>query len=221
MASSASTAKLRFDGNTRHIAAQRIVGGSLALDLLNTQNGPAGGTPEDDALRDYADVVAWGVYVGSLSPEEAERLIRRSRRHPEAARAVFAGGRDPRLPVRAVRAIATGRNPPAAAIARLQSDEADALAHGELLRIDGAYEWRWSDDDLGRPLWPVIHDAQRLLTDGDLDRIKGCARCRFHFLDLSKNRSRRWCSMDDCGTADKMEKFVARRASARSAIART
>ena len=28
-----------------HIAAQRIVGGSLALDLLNTQNGPAGGAP--------------------------------------------------------------------------------------------------------------------------------------------------------------------------------
>ena len=58
-----------------HIAAQRIVGGSLALDLLNTQNGPAGGTPEDDALRDYGDVVAWGVYVGMLGLDEAERLV--------------------------------------------------------------------------------------------------------------------------------------------------
>ena len=143
-----------------HIAAQRIVGGSLALDLLNTQNGPAGGTPEDDALRDYADVVAWGAYVGMLSPEEAERLIRRSRRHPAAARAVFARVIETRgYLYELFRAIATGRNPPPAAIARLQRDEADALAHGELVRIDDAYEWRWADDDLGRPLWPVIHEA--------------------------------------------------------------
>ena len=205
-----------------HIAAQRIVGGSLALDLLNTQNGPAGGTPEDDALRDYADVVAWG-RVRRVAQSRGGRAADPAVTPPPRGRSsgLRARDRDARLPLRAVRAIATGRNPPPAAIARLQSDEADALAHGELLRIDGAYEWRWSDDDLGRPLWPAIHDAQRLLTDGDLDRIKGCARCRFHFLDLSKNRSRRWCSMDDCGTADKMEKFVARRASARSAIARS
>ena len=118
-----------------HIAAQRIVGGSLALDLLNTQNGPAGGTPEDDALRDYGDVVAWGAYVGMLGPAEAERLVRRSRRHPAAARAVF----ERVLATRGYlyelfRAFATGQNPPPAAIARLQRDEAEALAHGELVR---------------------------------------------------------------------------------------
>ena len=68
LASPASTSKLVLMETPAHIAAQRIVGGSLALDLLNTQNGPAGGTPEDDALRDYGDVVAWAVYVGLLSP---------------------------------------------------------------------------------------------------------------------------------------------------------
>jgi predicted RNA-binding Zn ribbon-like protein len=203
-----------------HIAAQRIVGGSVALDLLNTQNGPAGEAPEDDALHDYADVVAWGAYVGMLSAQEAERLLRRSRRHPAAARAVYARVIETRgYLYELFRAIATGRNPPPAAVARLQADEADALAHGTLARVGDAYEWRWADDDLARPLWPVIHEALRLLTDGPLDRIKGCASCRFHFLDLSKNRSRRWCAMEDCGTEDKMAKYVARRASARTASA--
>jgi predicted RNA-binding Zn ribbon-like protein len=201
-----------------HVAAQRIVGGSLALDLLNTQNGPAGGAPEDDALRDYRDVVAWAAYVGMLSPDEAEGLLRRSRRHPDAARAVHERVLATRgYLYEAFHAIATGRTPPPSAITRLRRDEADALAHAELVRVGDAYEWRWSDDDLARPLWPVVHDALRLLTDGPLDRVKGCATCRFHFLDLSKNRSRRWCSMDDCGTADKMRKYVARRASARAA----
>jgi len=201
-----------------YITAQRIVGGSPALDLLNTQNGPAGGAPEDDALRDYADVVAWGAYVGMLDPDEAERLLRRSRRHPKTAQAIFARVLETRgYLYELFHAVAAGRNPPPAAIARLQADEADALAHGALVRIGDAYEWRWADDDLGRPLWPVIHEALRLLTDGPLDRVKGCPRCRFHFLDLSKNRTRRWCAMEDCGTEDKMEKYVARRASARSA----
>ena len=119
------------------------------------------------------------------------------------------------------RAIATGRNPPPAAIARLQRTRPRRWPTGSSCGSTTRYEWRWADDDLGRPLWPVIHDASAILTDGPLDRVKGCAACRFHFLDLSKNRSRRWCSMEDCGTADKMQKFVARRASARSAMART
>ncbi|WP_431899638.1 CGNR zinc finger domain-containing protein [Micromonospora chalcea] len=28
------------------------------------------------------------------------------------------------------------------------------------------------------------------------------------FIDESKNRSRRWCSMDDCGTAEKIRRYV-------------
>ena len=57
-----------------------------------------------------------------------------------------------------------------------------------------------SDPDLALPLWTVVHAASTLLIDGPLDRVKGCASCRFHFLDESRNRSRRWCSMEDCGT---------------------
>ena len=35
------------------------------------------------------------------------------------------------------------------------------------------------------------------------------------FNDESKNRSRRWCSMEDCGSAEKVRRFVARRAGRR------
>ncbi len=201
------------------IRQQRIVGGNLALDLLNTQNGSAGEPPEDDALLDYSDLLAWGQHVGLLSESEAGRLLRRSRRHPDEARAVF----ERTLATRGYlyelfSAVAHDSRPPGRVITRLQSDEAEALTHGELIAGDDEFRWGWAhDDDLGRPLWPVIHAALTLLTDGPLDRVKGCASCRFLFLDESKNRSRRWCSMDDCGTADKVRKYVARRASARSA----
>jgi predicted RNA-binding Zn ribbon-like protein len=201
------------------IRGQRIVGGNLALDLLNSQNGPAGRAPEDDVLLDYADVVAWGQYTGVLTPSEADRLVRIARRRPDDARAVFERTRATRDSLYELfGAVARGVAPSKRAIARLQRDETDALAHGRLIPDGDAFAWSWTDaDDLGRPLWPVIHAALTLLTEGPLDRVKGCASCRFHFLDESKNRSRRWCSMDDCGAADKMRTYVARRACARAA----
>ncbi len=201
---------------------QRIVGGNVALDLLNTQNGPAGMEAEDDALRDYGDLIAWGRYVGMLSDTDADRLLRRSRADPEGARIVFERTVETRAYLYDLfSALARGRPPAASDIGRLQRDERDALAHATLVEAGPGYHWSWSadaaNDDLARPLWPIIHAALTLLTEGPLDRVKGCAACRFHFLDESKNRSRRWCSMDDCGAADKMRKYVARRASVRSA----
>jgi len=198
-----------------HIRQQRVVGGNLALDLLNTQNGPAGGPPESDVLRDYADLLAWSAYVGALSETDADRLLRRSRRDPGTARAIF----ERTLATRAYlyelfSSVARGSPAPPRAVSRLQRDEAEALSHAALVAGADGFDWSWADgSDLGRPLWPVFHAALTLLTDGRLDRVKGCASCRFHFVDESKNRSRRWCSMDDCGTEDKMRKYVARRAS--------
>jgi predicted RNA-binding Zn ribbon-like protein len=202
-----------------HIRQQRVVGGNLALDLLNTQNGSAEEAPEDDVLHDYADLLAWSEHVGVLSDVEADRLLQRSRRDPSAARSAYERTLATRAYLYEVfSAIARDAPPPRPAIARLRSDEAEALTHAELVATDGTFAWSWAkDDDLARPLWPIVHAALTLLTNGPLDRVKGCASCRFHFLDESKNRSRRWCSMDDCGTADKMRKYVARRASARSA----
>lgn len=200
-----------------HIRRQRIVGGDLALDLINTENGPAFGLPEEDTLHDYDDVVAWAHYVGVLAESQADGLIRRARRHPAAARAVFEHALETRRSLYALfSAVAQRSRPPEDAIAGLQRDEAEALAHARLVAAGDGYAWEWRDDDLGRPLWPVIHAAARLLTDGPLDRVKGCSTCRFHFIDESKNRSRRWCSMEDCGKADKMRKYVTRRAAARS-----
>jgi predicted RNA-binding Zn ribbon-like protein len=204
-----------------YISRHRIVGGNLALDLLNTQNGPAGLEPEDDSFYDYADVVAWGGYVGMLTDGEVDRLLRASRADPEWARNVFQRTLETRAYLYDLfRAIANGMPPTAHDIGRLQRDEAEALAHATLVDGDGGYHWSWTTDasnvDLARPLWQVIHAALTLLTEGRIDRIKGCPACRFHFLDESKNRSRRWCSMDDCGADEKMRKYVARRASMRS-----
>ncbi|MEU8425503.1 ABATE domain-containing protein [Micromonospora sp. NPDC048835] len=196
------------------VARMRLVGGNLALDFINTRTGPPVGDPDDDVLTGYAELVAWGAYAGALSKPEAAALSRLSRDDPDRSQVAFARSlriRDDLDEV--VRAVAADRSPGASVLARLRDDEADALAHARLDR-GRTYGWTWRDDPtLDRPLRPVVHAAVNLLTAGALDRIKGCGGCRFLFVDESRNRSRRWCSMDDCGTSEKMRRYVAARRS--------
>ena len=194
------------------------MGGNVALDLLNTQNGPAGELPEGDVLTEYGDFVAWAAHLGLITTAEEQRLRRHARQRPTDAEATFQRARETRAYLRDVfDAVARGTAPAPDDLSRLRRDAADAYSHGRLVPAAGQYRWSWDEDeDLARPLWPVIHAALTLVTDGPLDRVKGCASCRFLFIDESKNRSRRWCSMEDCGAQDKMRKYVARRAQARA-----
>jgi predicted RNA-binding Zn ribbon-like protein len=64
-------------------------------------------------------------------------------------------------------------------------------------------------------LWPLAWSATELLGSDDVGRLKECAQddCRWLFLDLSKNRSRRWCSMEQCGNRAKAKRHYERRKS--------
>jgi predicted RNA-binding Zn ribbon-like protein len=61
-------------------------------------------------------------------------------------------------------------------------------------------------------LWPVVLAAADLLTSGDRARIHECAGpgCGWLFLDTSRNRRRRWCTMQGCGNRAKARRFYER-----------
>lgn len=189
-----------------------LVGGNLALDFVNTRTGPPVGPSDDDVLTGYPELVAWGAYAGVLTTSEAAALRRLSRDDPDGADATLSRALRTRDHLDEIfRPLAAGGAPSTSALARLRDDEADALGHAQL-EGGSTYAWVWrADRTLARPLRPVVHAAVQLLTAGALDRVKGCGGCRFLFVDESKNRSRRWCSMDDCGTAEKMRRYVAAR----------
>jgi predicted RNA-binding Zn ribbon-like protein len=196
-----------------HLGGNRIVGGDLALDFLNTQTGPPDGPPDGDALVAYDDLVMWARQVGALGESEAAALIDLSRRDPKGASAMLERARALRAVLYAVfSAAAHGETPPPAALIALRRAEADALEHGRLVPTEEHLAWSWDDvHELPRPLWRVAHAAVELLTGSRLGRVKACGGCRFLFVDATKNGSRRWCSMEDCGTAAKSKTFVARR----------
>lgn len=109
------------------------------------------------------------------------------------------------------RALATGASPAAHALAALRDDEVDALGHARP-EVSGTLTWSWRDDrTLLRPLRPAVHAAVELLSGGALARVKQCGGCTFLFYDETKNASRRWCSMEDCGKSEKIRRYVAAR----------
>ena len=84
-------------------------------------------------------------------------------------------------------AVAMGHPPPDRGIAALGSDEAEALARAELVSGDGGVAWTWAhDNELARPLRPIVHAAVTLLTGCPLQRVKRCDGCPWLFIDESK-----------------------------------
>jgi predicted RNA-binding Zn ribbon-like protein len=206
------------DTSGRAVSTVPLEGGHLALDFVNTVGGlydePS---PEDELLDEYEDIPTWCARLGVISEREAGALRAAARRDPAAARrALRAAIRLRELIDGVFRPLSRGENPPAELLDRLRDAEREALAAARLEPADteaaGALRWTWpAPRELGDPLHPVVHAAIDLLTHGSLERLKTCAGCRWLFLDKSRNHSRRWCSMEECGIQEKHARFVERR----------
>ena len=184
-----------------------LVGGNPALDLANTLDGPRDGPPGADSLLTYADLARWAVHAGVLDdppaagPADGARVLARAHALRAAVYDTF-------------RAVAAGEPPPAEALEVLAAEHAEAARHGRLAPSGTAFVLAWDADAPDRVLWPLAQSAVDLLRHGPLDRVKACAECRWLFVDASRNRSRRWCSMNECGGRLKMRRYRARRATA-------
>ena len=193
-----------------------LEGGHLALDFVNTIGGlrDRPPSPQDELLGSYEDLLVWCVRLGVISEADGRRLSGAAAGDQRGARRALRRARELReLLYATFRPLADGAGPPAELLDELRDAERDALADAQLERADGhAMRWTWPPPrDLADPLRPIVHAAVELLTNGPLEHVKICGNCRWLFLDQSRNHSRRWCSMAECGTQMKQRRFVERR----------
>ena len=84
----------------------------------------------------------------------------------------------------------------------------------EALSRSTHFDWRLASYDLdgSRAHARVLH-AAGLLTDAELQRVRQCAGdpCGWLFYDTSRNRRRRWCTMEGCGNRAKARRYYQRR----------
>jgi predicted RNA-binding Zn ribbon-like protein len=208
------------DGGPRELP---IVGGDLALDFANTVDDPDG-PARHDHLESYADLVAWARRVDAVPHAALQPLATLAERDASGARETLADAHKLRDALNNVfGSLALRPDTPVDTLTGWPVvRDAASLAMGSvsLARPHHAvlpFGWSWAfDADLRAPLHPVAVAATDLLVSPLLTRLKRCARCPWLFLDSSRNHSRRWCDMDDCGRAEKIERYVARRAARRA-----
>jgi predicted RNA-binding Zn ribbon-like protein len=77
------------------------------------------------------------------------------------------------------------------------------------------YRWVWKvpEGTLESLLGTIALSASELLLSQDRSRVGQCADedgCGWLFLDTSKNHSRRWCDVRDCGNRARQRQFQKR-----------
>ena len=205
-------------------AAQlKRIGGRLALDFVNTVGGRdsqesqarrsrSDYTIREDKIESYTDLVAWSVHAGTLAENEARGLLRIAKSNPSAANSVFKTGISLRETLyRIFTSIIGGLSPNKDDVDVLNRELATARAHERLTQKEDRFVWTRDDGSktLDSVLWPIVRSASELLTSDELLRVRQCGgeSCGWLFLDTSRNRSRQWCDMRDCGNLSKVRRF--------------
>jgi predicted RNA-binding Zn ribbon-like protein len=174
-----------------------------------------------ERFTDYRALLAWFLRKRQVIPGEAKRLLRAARALPEEAERV----RRRAIALREAlyhlfSALSTGQDPDPRDVAALNDWLPPAFSRRRLVYTgspeDHTPPFTWEPsappDDLERLLWPVVWSAVELLTSTQLARVRECDNdpCGWLFVDLSRNRSRRWCDMRDCGNRVKARRHYQR-----------
>jgi predicted RNA-binding Zn ribbon-like protein len=192
-----------------------LIGGQLCLDFTNTYTQTE--VLHHEYLHSYTDLLAWAQHAGLLTGDEAQRLRDKAAGDPSQAAAVFDRAIALRATIYRIFAAVAQRQAPAVAdIMALNNALAESPARLQVLGSRERFEWQWLQnmDALDGMLWPLAWSAADLLTSADFARVRQCARsegCDWLFVDTSKNGSRRWCSMNLCGSRDKGRRYYRRK----------
>ncbi len=189
--------------------------GDLCLDFANTSNWHASEQPEE-SLHNFSDLLAWGKAASVLSPESADQLSRLEFEKPEQAQLAYKTAIQTREAIyRIFSNRYAGRPISVEDLAELNVLVHEGIAHRQLVPIDAALKWEWKPDGREPNLiaWEVALSAAELLTSDKVVWVRECEDdrgCGFLFIDLSKNHSRRWCSMESCGNRAKARRHYSR-----------
>lgn len=193
-----------------------FIGGEPCLDFTNTVGGDRR-TSTVEHLHSYADLVSWARQGELITPAQARGLLLRAEREPDAAAETLATAIDLREAMfRVFFALAEGKRPGQGDLDRINRALAASLGHRRVVQSGRGYTLGWEDSDrLDRILWPVAQSAAELIANEHRAQVKHCGLwddgCSWLFIDSSRNGTRRWCTMDDCGNKAKARRHYARK----------
>lgn len=193
-----------------YFSTLKPVGGASCLDFVNTASARDTGTP-NERLHSYADLLAWATRVEVLGDADAHALLAQAVAHPDDAEVVLRRAKELREALfHLFDAVIHETAPAPAALDVLNAHVATSYPHLRLVMDKAGFSWSWESSlRLDSVLWPVVRSAAEVLLSAELDRVRICEgeHCGWLFVDRSKNRSRRWCDMQECGNVAKVRRY--------------
>jgi predicted RNA-binding Zn ribbon-like protein len=190
----------------------KLRAGHPALELVNSLDLRFSTEPQD-LLPTYADVLRFTAQLGLLPAEQARKL-NRTVREKDAQRVLAAAVELREALAGVLYAWMDGDKPPARQVETLDRHFKAAAQHRKLRAGSTHLDWSWPgvEQQVEIPLWKLAQAAADLLLSSDAEQVKECGdpTCRWLFLDLSKNHTRRWCDMKTCGNRMKARRHQAR-----------
>jgi predicted RNA-binding Zn ribbon-like protein len=189
-----------------------FVGNLPWLDFVNTQLIQRG--EPVDLLTGFADLLAWLEAAGVLAPEAARRARERWAGRADAD-AVFRDAIALRAELHAMaERIAAGQDVGSRPIRAINRVLAARPSYPQLVRSGPGFVTRVVPvaESALQLLVPIAESAAWLLERGDRSLVRRCEnpRCVLFFYDTTRNKRRRWCSMDGCGSRAKAAAYYRR-----------
>src|SRR6056297_2876339 len=189
-----------YDGSYKFIS-----GGEISLDFINTISWP-GTSKEHDWFDQPENVSAWAVAAGIISEDIRFKLDNKPK--TKLAKELSQVHNIRRNLTLILRPLSLGEQPESPAFEVLNELIHIAMRHRYLTN---EFQWVWDDPQtLYEILYPVIWNAAHVLTNLDHTRIGHCTSCKCVFYDTTRNRSRKWCDMEDCGSLHKALRYYHR-----------
>jgi predicted RNA-binding Zn ribbon-like protein len=204
-----------FTGTAKSI---RLIGGVRVLDFINTTNGRRPGTAlkvVEERLTSFRFFFEWAHHASLISAQEFADY------KPMVFESSMAYQPDLDLIIafreclyRVFYPLSSGGVAPDEALQQINRAFVQGVERRLLRSVEGKPAWGWKPCTTTQELTAMVLgrlaiDAAQLLVSGDLHALRSCAAtdCDWVFLDVSKNKQRKWCQMSVCGSREKLSRL--------------
>ncbi|UCH15059.1 MAG: CGNR zinc finger domain-containing protein [Bacteroidales bacterium] len=194
----------------RTIETIPLDGGWLCLDFINT-TGDRFKEPLKCYLPTNDDVLKWAKRLKLLSGKELSDIKVFNSEYPEAAEKAHKKVINIRETLYQLFSAIANDLPPSVSVLKKFNKYLSETFDNLKLVVDKnrvvKEDWQRDNNGMHQFQLHIIRSAYELLKSDLLLTLKECEKCGWLFLDRSKNKSRKWCSMEACGSSEKSKKY--------------
>ncbi|TMU85839.1 hypothetical protein FGG79_11610 [Bacillus sp. BHET2] len=190
-----------------------MVGERLCMDFINTVSWRESTEKRRDWFTSYAKLVDWSVHAEVLTAQQAQHLLVEAGENPSQEAETLKQAIELReVMYRMFKSISKKSSMDEQDLARFNESVRTFYRSLQVIQDEDQFtlEFKQTEKDLDTMLPPILQSAVDLLVSkNELERVKQCEGdpCGWLFFDTSRNKSRRWCSMADCGNRAKVRRF--------------